>query len=185
MRKIVFDVDDTLWQLNKRIAAEIGLDYNKITVFSAHDNPNLTNTERNALLSAYADSKMFENIEWDASIEKINVLQADIYINSNNSTQEIADLKRTQLHNVLNINDDHIIMNIVGNDKSNITKKYIGDDVYILVDDSPHNIEMSKAKFNIVIKRPWNEHCILPKAKPAIFVDTLDDAIRLIELILT
>lgn len=185
MHKIVFDVDDTLWQLNKRIAAEIGLDYNKITVFSAHDNPNLTKTERDALLSAYADSKMFEDIEWDASIEKINVLQADIYINSNNSTQEIADLKRTQLHNILNINDDHIIMNIVGNDKSNITKKYIGDDVYILVDDSPHNIEMSKAKFNIVIKRPWNEHCILPKAKPAIFVDTLDDAIRLIELILT
>lgn len=185
MRKVVFDVDDTLWSLNKRIASKTELNYNKLTVFSAHDNPNLTETERDILLSSYANSKMFENIKWDIGIEEINTLPADIYINSNNATQEIADLKRNQLHDILTIPDDHIIMNITGNNKSAITKKHISDDVYILVDDSPHNIEMSKAKFNIIIKRPWNEHCILPKAKSVVFVDSLDDAIRLIKLILS
>lgn len=185
MRKIIFDVDDTLWSLNKRVSQITGIDYDKLTIFSVHDNTNLTEDEKQAMLRAYADTDTFRNIEWDAGIEHIGSIAADIYINSNNSTEEIAEVKREQLHSILNIPDDHIVMNITGLNKSSITKKVIDKDTYILVDDSLHNIEMSTAVYNIVIRRPWNQHSSVPKDKSIIFVDNLYNAILTVNDILS
>ena len=182
-QKVVFDIDDTLWSLNKRIALRTGIDYNKMTIFSVHDNQNLTSEEKNLLLSSYADSSIFENIEWDKGIELINELNADVYINSNNLTQEIAEIKSQQIHEILNIPDDHITMNIC-NKKSDTTSKIIDDDTYIFIDDSPHNIEMSNAKFNIMIRRPWNEHYLQSGIKSVIYADDLYDVLRHIKSIL-
>lgn len=184
MRKVVFDVDDTLWLLNKRVASITGIDYGKLTIFSVHDNTNLTDDEKQKMLHVYADTETFKDIEWDAAIEHIRSIPADIYINSNNSTEEIAEIKRKQIHSVLDIPDDHIVMNITGLKKSSITKKVIDEDTYILVDDSLHNIEMSTAVYNIVIKRPWNQHSPIPVDKNIIFVDDLYDAIATVNSIL-
>lgn len=177
MRKVIFDVDDTLWSLNKRVSEITGIDYGKFTVFLVHDNTNLTEDEKQEMLRLYADTDTFRDIEWDDGIEHIGSIPADIYINSNNSTEEIAKVKREQLHSVLEIPDNHIVMNITGLKKSSITKKIIDEDTYILVDDSLHNIEMSTAVYNIVIRKPWNQHSPVPKNKHIIFVDSLYDAI--------
>lgn len=185
MRKVIFDVDDTLWSLNKRVAKIAGIDYNKLTIFSVHDNTNLTEDEKREMLRIYADTDAFRDIEWDAGIEHIASIPADIYINSNNSTEEIAEVKRKQLHSILDIPDDHIVMNITGLKKSSITKKIIDNDTYILVDDSLHNIEMSTAVYNIVIRRPWNQYSPIPKNKNIIFVDNLCDAILTVNSILS
>lgn len=185
MRKVVFDVDDTLWSLNKRVSGITGIDYDKLTIFSVHDNVNLTEEEKQKMLRVYADTDTFRDIKWDASIEYIGSIAANIYINSNNSTEEIAEVKRKQLHSVLNIPDDHIIMNITGLKKSSITKKVIDEDTYILVDDSLHNIEMSTAVYNIVIRRPWNQHSPIPEGKNIIFVDNLYNAILTVNGILS
>lgn len=185
MRKVIFDVDDTLWSLNKRVARITGIDYNKLTIFSVHDNANLTENEKQEMLRVYADTDTFRNIEWDDGIEHIDSIPADIYINSNNSTEEIAKVKREQLHSILNIQNDHIIMNITGLKKSSITKKVIDGDTYILIDDSLHNIEMSTAVYNIVIRRPWNQNNPIPAGKNIIFVDDLRNAIITVKSILS
>ena len=176
MQKVIFDVDDTLWSLNKRVARITGIDYNKLTIFSVHDNTNLTEKEKQEMLRVYADTDTFRDIEWDDGIE---------HINSNNSTEEIAKVKREQLHSILNIQDDHIIMNITGLKKSSITKKVIDGDTYILIDDSLHNIEMSTAVYNIIIRRPWNQNSPIPAGKNIIFVDDLYNAIMTVKSILS
>lgn len=51
-------------------------------------------------------------VHWDDGVNFKHQLNADVYINLNNRTQEIADLKREQIHEILDIPDDHIIMNI-------------------------------------------------------------------------
>lgn len=185
MRKVIFDVDDTLWSLNKRVAKITGIDYDKLTIFSVHDNTNLTENEKQEMLRVYADTDTFRDIKWDDGIEHIGSIPADIYINSNNSTEEIAKVKREQLHGILDIPDDHIVMNITGLKKSSITKKVIDEDTYILVDDSLHNIEMSTAVYNIVIRRPWNQHSPVPEGKNIIFVDNLYNAILTVNGILS
>lgn len=185
MQKVVFDVDDTLWSLNKRVSKMTGVDYDKLTTFSIYDNVKLTEEEKKLILSAYSNADIFKNMEWDEGVETINDIVADVYINSNNLTEDIATLKREQIHDVINIADDHIIMNVIGSDKSSITKKVIDKDVYILVDDSLHNVEMSNAKHNIVVKRPWNQHSEIPEDKNVIIADDLKHAIRIIESIIS
>ena len=161
MTKIIFDMDDTLWSLNKRICKHTGIPYEKIITFSIHENPLLTESERQTMLSYYGNTSMFENIKWIDNVERINDMihdkNIDIFINSNSANDTCSAIKRRQLHEIFDMSDDHISINTTGNKKKNVVKKTIDDDTYIFVDDSPHNVAMSPAKYNIMIKTPWNQ----------------------------
>lgn len=154
-RKIVFDVDDVLWDLNKIATSKAGVDYNKLEVFSANENPLLSEEERSQLIRAYCDPDSFKNIDWYDGIEDIVKLEkrgAEVYINSNSANIEISELKRKQLKSVLGLPDNRLILNIMNNPK----KKEVGEGVWCFVDDSPHNILDSTAVHNIVVNKPWN-----------------------------
>lgn len=79
---------------------------------------------------------------------------------------------------------DHIQINNVGNKNENATKKNIDKNAYIFVDDSPHNVSLSSAKYNIMIQTPWNQSASakqLIKNKNVIFCKNLNEAIDVIE----
>lgn len=185
-KKVVFDVDDILWGLNKRSAKIAGIDYNKLTVYSASDNYNLTDSEKEKLISAYSSPSTFEEIKWYRGIEelpKLEELGAEVYINSNSFNAEIAELKREQLKSVLDFDDDRFILNII----SDCKKKDIGDDVFCFVDDSPYNIKRSTAKYNIMIKLPWNSSESAKEIigdKDVIMADNLEEVIELVNNLL-
>ena len=42
MRNIVFDLDDTLWHLNKKASELTGINFNKLKTFITTENPLLT-----------------------------------------------------------------------------------------------------------------------------------------------
>ena len=180
IKKIVYDVDDVLWGLNKRVADKIGIDENKITHFVIKDNYLLSKKEQEAIINEYHNNKTFENIEWYDGIEEIlkpKEFGIDILINSNCLTNEMVELKTEQLLDIIDIEKEKIKCNLI--DTSTATKKKIDEDTDILVEDSPFNISISPAKLNILINHPWNmsEHAIeLIKNKNVVRVNSLKEA---------
>lgn len=187
-KKIIFDVDDILWSLNKRMTDKAGLIYENQITFRTEDNPLLTTAQKEKAMTILRDNTTFENIKWHDGIERINNIPADIYINSNSLSQETADTKRKQLHDVLNIPDDHMTLNVTVS-ASAIKQKKIDNDTFIFVDDSPHNLSMSTAKYNIALIRPWNtsnigKTIIKESNRKVIYCESLNKIIDTINMIL-
>lgn len=187
MIKIIFDMDDTLWSLNKRICQHTGIPYEKIITFSIHENPLLTESEKQMTLSFYGNTAMFENIEWFDGVSQLNDMIHDeninVFINSNSANDTCSALKHRQLHEILDIPDDHIIINATGCKKKNVIQKTIDSDTYIFIDDSPHNVAMSPAKYNIMIKTPWNQSDtgkVIVKDKNVIYCDNFNHVLKTI-----
>lgn len=155
MKKIIFDIDDILWPLNDRVAKRTNIDTNKLITYNPKDNPLLSENEKQRLLDEYNRADLFENIKFSSGIEKINNLNADVYINSNVYSQRAIDLKKSQLQKILNIPDDHYVFNLITPETSK-EPKIIKSDVFIFIDDSPYNIINSNAQNNIMIKKPYN-----------------------------
>lgn len=184
LRKIIFDMDDTLWGLDEKAAKMADIDYNKLVTYVSEENPLLTTAEKQRLISAYNSKELFKNIQWFDGIERINTLKADVHIKSNIFLQEIDQIKRTQLNNVLQIPNENIHLDLVTDPK----QKHIDPDTFIFVDDSPHNIIRSNAKHNIMLKHPWNTSSYgtaIIGSKPVIMIDSLNDIIDVIETLLT
>ena len=100
-KKIVFDLDDTLWDLNKRVCKRANIEPHKITTFLMTDNPNLTEEQKKAILSSFANPEVWNNIEWSRGAKSIRELEAlgyDVYVNSNCMNEEVASLKRELIH---------------------------------------------------------------------------------------
>ena len=178
-RKIVFDVDDTLWSLNKRVCKEINIPYENIITFSVYENPLLTDAEKEKLIAAYGNPEYFKNIQWFDGIERIIDLNADVYFHSNSMNVQCSKYKRKELRKVLDIPDDHIII-------ENMREKKIDTDTFIFVDDAVHNILASNAEYNIMIRTPWNQSiCVKELLKKNVIVcENLNQVIDMIEEIL-
>lgn len=177
--KIIYDIDDTLWGLNARIAKFTKVDINRITKFAVKEIEGLSDVEKETIIKQYANTKMFQNIEWYkgvSDITKPEKLGAKIYIKSNSMNDEISRLKREQLKEVVCISDDRIQFNNIS--VSSCKHKVLDNDMDIFVDDSPHNVALSHAKINIMIKCPWNiteESKQIMKDKNVLWFDTLEE----------
>lgn len=183
---VIFDVDDILWALNRKMTAMTGIDYDKLVVYSILENELLPEEDRKNAYAVYTGHELFENIEWYDGIERINKLNADVRINSNSLNEKAAEMKREQLKSVLTLTDDKILIHNVKDEK----KKKIIDGAFILVDDSPYNIASSTAKYNIVLKQPWNsspemEKMMRQNGTGFIYCDSLNQIIDLIEMLLS
>ena len=183
LKKVVFDMDDTLWSLNEKAVELANIDYNKLITFMINDNPLLTDEEKENLMKVYMSPDLFKNVNWFEGIERINDLNADVHINSNIFSTNVDNIKRVQLHDVLRITDDKIHLNLVTDAKN----KPIDNDTFIFVDDSPYNIINSPAPYNLMLKRPWNtsdEAKIVLGNKPIHMFDSLNEIIDYIETLL-
>jgi hypothetical protein len=177
--KVIFDCDDILWPLNKRMAKMAGIDFDKLYTYSIKDNVNFTEEERNKIINIYGSTELFKNINWYDGIDRIKYLDADIFISTNCYTEDIAKMKRQQLKEVLKIPDDKIYTHVINNEK----RKLVDDDAYIFIDDSPYNRKESNALFNILMKKPWNitkESDDLMSPNRPYKCDTLNDIIDLV-----
>lgn len=185
-RSIVFDVDDVLWGLNKRVTSSLGIDYNKITDYSVKKISTLSDLEKKNLLNSYSNPEMFIDIKWYDGVKDILKLEdkgCKVYINSNSFSDKISNLKREQLKSVLPLPDNRLIFNNL----SEGGKKEINERVFCFVDDNPYNIADSCATYNIMIKTPWNKSKDTLKmlsCKNVVILDSLIDIIVYIENLL-
>lgn len=184
---VVFDIDDTLWPLTKRVAYKVGIDYSKLTAYRIEENPCVTPEQVKQVVELYSTGSTYRNIPWYNGVRRINNLKAEVRINSNNLTEEVAAVKTEELAKVLTLPADKITMNIIGED---YTYKKLPTTMFILVEDSPYNIARSKAVHNILIKAPFNSSEYSMRITRANTIgklhicDTLNDAIDLIEKLL-
>lgn len=153
--RVVFDMDDILWDLN-RVATDMAkIPYDKIIVFHVNENPLLTEEQKKALKQAYSSDELFDNMVWYEGAEKIFTLESkdvEVSINSNCLGANVVERKYKLLHNLYAVDDSRLILN----DLTKGVAKKIGDDVTIFVDDSPYNHVMNKTKYHIMMNKPWN-----------------------------
>lgn len=186
MRKVIFDIDDTAWGFNDRICNILGIDINKIKNFYIKNNEELDENQKKLLLEKYSDSKMFRDIKWYDGFDTIfelEQLNCEVYINSNCNTQDVKEAKHIELVDKIGFSDEKVILNIVEDSKH----KNLDNDIYILVDDSPFNIAKSTAKYNIVLRKPWNTSEYGLKTmenKEVIFCDSFNEILETIRKIL-
>ena len=157
----IFDMDDVMYYLNKKVSRIKGIPEWKFTQFNVFDNPNLTADEKDRVLAAYKETDTYRDIDFiQPVIDLINHVcheypEHPTHIISNSSTQDIADVKMEQLIKVLDLPEDRIHMNVININTQSLQKK-MPDDMFIFVDDSPHNIVMSKAAHRIMPARRHN-----------------------------
>lgn len=156
LKKIVFDMDDVLWDFCGKACASIGMDVRRIVTFNVNLNPLLSKEEKETLIKAYSDDTIFDNIVWYKGINRLIDLskKTDLHINSNCVGECVVGKKKPQLDSVLGFSDDHIHLNVI---KVNTHHgKNIGPDVFSFIDDNPNNIAESNAMYNIMPVKPWN-----------------------------
>lgn len=159
---IIFDMDDVMWDLNGKAAGMAAIDRNKLTVFSAYDNRNLTDGERERLLAAYAGMELYRDIRFDSAIVGlINSIYREypryrIQISSNCASRAIRDIKMPQLLNVLDLPEADIFLNVI-DIVTQSTQKSLPKGIFLFVDDSPHNIALADAVHKIMPARTYND----------------------------
>lgn len=155
--KVVYDCDDVLWPLTERVCGKYRIPLGKQTVFRIQDDPNLTDTEKQALATSFEEVENFRDMQFYPEISElseISALGAEVVVNSNCFNEEIAESKRAQLSATLPfLRKEDLCVNVV---TPHTNRKTIGDDVLAFVDDSPYNISTSKALINLVPIRSWN-----------------------------
>ena len=157
----IFDMDDVMYYLNKKVARIKKIDERKFTQFCIFDNPNMTAEEKELVTRTYQETDTYRDIEFiQPIIDLINHVYYEypehpVHIVSNCSTRPIADVKMEQAVKVLDLPEERIHMNVIDMYTQSLQKK-LPDDMFIFVDDSPHNIVMSKAAHRIMPARRHN-----------------------------
>lgn len=148
---VVYDMDDILWPLSGTVAKKCNIEYERLaTNFRIHENKLLSSTEQKIVIEAFSDPQTFKDIKFFPGVEHILLpreLGAQVSINSNNLSAEIADLKKEQLLSAvpgLSANDLHFNVREYGVDKT------FANPVTAMIDDSPYNVGNSLALMNIM-----------------------------------
>lgn len=159
---VIFDMDDVLWNLNNKAARMAGIEVERLIMFSAHKNPLLTDDMRERLLAAYASRKLYEDIIFSPlMVNLVNKIHRDyseyrVMISSNCMAEYVRDIKLAQLKEVLDIPEENICLNLIDMTTQS-TQKILPPDIYLFVDDSPHNIAMADALHKVMPARNWND----------------------------
>lgn len=162
-RKAVFDIDDVAWDLSGKVAKNVGVDYADLIDFHILQNERLTMEQRLAVNDYYRDREIFRDMQFYPGFDQVMDLQligAIVQMNSNSFSEEVRDDKIPQVTAAApGVGRENLRFNVV-NEKTTLKKRF-DDDTYVLVDDSPYNIAISPAVWNIMPRVPWNQ---TPKA---------------------
>lgn len=116
---IIFDMDDVMHYLNRKVARIKKIDEKKFTMYSIFDNPNMTAEEKELVTRAYQETDTYRDIEFiQPVIDLINHVYHEypehpVHIVSNCCIRPIADVKMEQVIKVLDLPEERIHMNVI------------------------------------------------------------------------
>ena len=163
---VIFDMDDVMYHLNDRVAQIKGIPREKFTQFSVYDNPNFTEEEKKKVLAAYTEADTYRNVEFiQPVIDLINEIHRDFpqyeeHIVSNSATTEVRDVKMPQLLRELILPKERIHLNVIDMATQSLQKK-LPENIFLIVDDSPHNLILADAVHKIMPARLHNENVLV------------------------
>lgn len=181
--KIVFDMDDILWDFVWKICRTIDIDESMITSFNVYQS-SLSRLDADRFFHELMKPSYFDEITWFDGIEKISQITqtgTEIYINSNCNSEEAKERKMHALLKIPGITEKNIILNV--NTENKHKPKDIEPDVDIFVDDCPANIAHSKSKLNILRTKPYNITETAKeemKGKSILYFDTLNEIMNFV-----
>ena len=156
--KAEFDVDDTLWPYTKTIAETLDISYDSWTDFH-NRNPNYTQEQKDRITKVYHDPMIYDQLVFYPGFEEILMLEeygVKVQFNSTSYTQTLLDIKhRRMMEAVPDLRPSQFKFRLVT--VENNIKKDFDDDTMIAVDDNPHAVARSKAKYAIMPAVPWNQ----------------------------
>lgn len=180
--RVVYDVDDTLWNLSQTICDVHDLNFDDIVTYVAVNNPRLTEEQKQVMLAAYGEPEIFKQCKFYDGYERIFDLEkngiAEVWISSGNMTEAVMAIKAKRLEEeVANINMNHVRLTC----STQIYQGRVTGD--ILIDDSLMNMIKGDFKYNILIDMPHNrnEDDIAAAKKEIIRVTSLSEAVDLVE----
>lgn len=155
--RIVYDLDDVLWDLTRPIMKKLNLEHKKQTNFHIQDDPVFIPEEKSQIMREFCDIGNFHKAEFYAGAKDIlQVADTDVKvsINSNAYAPEVVEIKKQRLQDFFpNLPMENCRLNLVTPESN---RKQIDQDVLAFVDDSPYNIGESNAKFNLMPEKTWN-----------------------------
>lgn len=156
----VYDYDDILWPLAERICQSIGFPIEKWTEFDIDLNPFMTPRQRDLIYEAFTDPKTFREINFYPEVAEImKVLELGVRprIVSNSCARDVLILKIEQiLAAVPELKESDLEMRLVTRGSAEALGKTIPPNALTLVDDSPLNFRRTTARYNILMRWPWN-----------------------------
>lgn len=173
---IVVDMDDVMYNLNEKVARMNGIPYWKFTQFSVFSNPNMTEEEKQKVLAAYTNADTYRDVEFIMPvIGLINKMHRDypqyeVHIVSNSATREVRDVKLPQLLRVLELPEERIHLKVIDMATQSLQKK-LPDNMFMIIDDSPHNIAMADALHKVMPARLHNSNVLKGGKLGGYFVD--------------
>jgi len=185
LMKAVYDVDDTLWGLNEQAYKLAGLTVDDAKYYRVQENPLLTDEQRKLIMDGFCDPEVFKRCVFYEGYTRIFDIDRDgkahVHISSANTNFEVMNIKKPRLINeVPNIKPDNIKMTI-------LTGSHLGQEREpgdILVDDNILNIIKSNFPYNILMSQPHNRNIIMPFDKNIIRVESLMQAVDIVESII-
>ncbi len=156
---VVYDVDDVCWDFVGRLCAILGIEYNAWRSFYVSENSIFGPEIVERACELLVDASLYQNIEFYNGIEDILRPRYDLGVkvefNSNSTVQTMIDLKREQLMSAIpGLRDEDMTFNLIIPNQPTVKK--LSDKTVAFVDDNPHHIVNSTARFNVMPKCPWN-----------------------------
>lgn len=155
--RIVYDLDDVLWDLTRLALQRVELDQKRQTDFRLDRDPAFTSEECAQAIAAFSDAQNYADCEFYPGAESILDVASptvEISIDSNAYASEVVAVKQRRLHETypnMPVELQHVQL---VTPESN--RKQISNDVLVFIDDSPYNIVDSEAKFNLMPRKTWN-----------------------------
>ena len=186
--RVVYDVDDTLWDCVTDVYAHIGLTPADATHYVWSENAKLAPHQIEGLVAAYSSADFMSKFKFHDGYERIYDAEmdgkAEVWISSANLSKEAAVAKMIRLmENVPNINPAQVRLTV---GKSHAQGRVVGD---ILVDDNVLNVDSSDFRYNILIEKPYTRGDLglfdkVCREKNVILVSSLSDAVDVVEYII-
>ena len=163
MINIVYDVDDVLNNLNEYVFLTLGLSFPKLYEISKCTE--YTEEQKDSIIHMYKDPNTFRNLQYyseASNICKVEALKdAAVWINSNNLTQEIAEIKtRSLIDRIPMLNSERIVMQIIELDKHKtikVDKKPITKADIIVEDNLLSLLKYGTRASKILIDKTYNK----------------------------
>lgn len=159
MLNVVYDVDDVLNNLNEYVFNLLNL--SPPDRFNIYECNYYTDEQKRQVMEAYKSWEIFTHLQFVPGASEIcdieKTRKAIVWINSNNFTEEIAQIKYKSLTEYIpSLNKERIIMQIMNGD-THVTKECIPS-TDIIVEDCLLNLsKYGKDTYKILIDKTYNK----------------------------
>lgn len=153
---VVYDVDDVLNNLNEYVFKQLGVTW-RPRRFNVRECTDVSTEFQDKIIGMYGSPETFENLDWVDGAHEITSIEADgsakVWINSNNFSDTIRDIKRHKiLTELTEINPNRVVLQVSGSND----KKAVNADI-VIEDHIINCLKYSDWAIKILIDKTWNQ----------------------------